>query len=957
MAGMIGWVLIGLCGFAAIQGSCLGVESPAGETATGSWVACAPEGLPQVTVRWEDWEQRDVFVVEGARYRCRVATQPARILSLQIDGKDLLGPTGIRLGFTDRDGVRYAPAPRDFKPRWDVWRRQWVPAQDSRARMNVWSAGPYYWDAHLLDIPFVRAQAPDPNTPPAARGELVFHAYPDQLRIEYRLEPLPGQPLPAQANLDGDGTLAPAGVRQKRPLAEWRTNGVSAAVLGPSGAAFEPGGAWNAPLDGAAPDAYWVVRPLAPGETPAAAFADDLDPLPAAAFSVTGGHWLGYNPPSGLYQMRADANLPAFGFEAVYMNPARRLVTRVRLKNDRHPRHFIVECLTGIGNLEAAVLADGFGFPLPVPVQVCKNFKGELEEPDDTAFGDSYFPLRLGADEHRSFQLFHLIQDWGSHPLKQVSSIRFFHVYWHLSTGASETTCFTQDWMEIGRSGILHIPDFRPLSGPFWPRQPQHSCLQWPGFLQYNDRAARLVYEKTVFESISPNLARFTMHFHTSDGAATAKVGVMEIPQRDEMRTFLHLRYDWQKPVAIEGDARVSFRWLNLFEKHTPAALLWTDATGATRTVPIQPTEKPLLLGEPLAAQSPFVASHARDVKAPDTAHASDAAADNYSCLILVRDFRARLGGKEYAAPAVSAQFNATDGSYWLTVPTRTLALQPGDFVDADVMLMPNSERTLPALKPEREREERFGAGIPTAEVAVGTKLLDFPAVVRARDEVAQVTLAGGFDAMPLIVEGFRGWGVPLLWRDGVWQDQQAHGGDGYQVDADGSGGYRFTFLYPIRDGQSIPLLVTRASCTTGISRMRDENGRLALEAPAPGQFTLKAPVLFGPGRNDVDAGSPVIAFQGTATSVHQVPVAVSVPKGKTAVEVDGSGRAITLTGSPAEVTFQELAPGAAYGVTINGQQSRQIATNGMIHVRAAGPTTRIAVVAAEASSTTGHRS
>ena len=34
----------------------------------------APENLPRLTVRWEDPEQRDIFVVEGEKYECRVGT-------------------------------------------------------------------------------------------------------------------------------------------------------------------------------------------------------------------------------------------------------------------------------------------------------------------------------------------------------------------------------------------------------------------------------------------------------------------------------------------------------------------------------------------------------------------------------------------------------------------------------------------------------------------------------------------------------------------------------------------------------------------------------------------------------------------------------------------------------------------------------------------------------------------
>jgi len=119
-----------------------------------------PEELGRLTVRWEDPGKREVFVVEGARYQCRVATWPARILSLRVDGQALLGGTGLRFLVTDAKGIEYRPAPRSVVPDWETWQGQnWKPARSGRARMNVWNSGLWYWDAHLLDIPLMSDSA------------------------------------------------------------------------------------------------------------------------------------------------------------------------------------------------------------------------------------------------------------------------------------------------------------------------------------------------------------------------------------------------------------------------------------------------------------------------------------------------------------------------------------------------------------------------------------------------------------------------------------------------------------------------------------------------------------------------------------------------------------------------------------------------------------------------------
>jgi hypothetical protein len=314
-----------------------------------------------------------------------------------------------------------------------------------------------------------------------------------------------------------------------------------------------------------------------------------------------------------------------------------------------------------------------------------------------------------------------------------------------------------------------------------------------------------------------------------------------------------------------------------------------------------------MLLGEPLTTATPFAASHGKG--------------EDYGCVVLVRSFRARLGGKESNQAALSAQFGPGNGDWWFTVPAETLSLQPGDFVEAEIMLMPHGEPTLPAFKPERERNERFGlVGPVLKDVAVGEKLADFPAQVRAADEVAQFTMTGGFDYMPVTVEGFRHWGVPLLWVSGVWQDQQAQGGDGYQVEPDGKGGYRFTFVYPIRKDQALPMLVTRAECSTGIASVRDRSGRPEIIAASEGEFRLKAPALFAPGENLLRAGAPVNEFTGRALSIRAVPIDVSLTGGTARVAINVAGDEVRTSGAALTLSFADLARGKTYVVTVDGE-------------------------------------
>ncbi|MBI5830929.1 MAG: hypothetical protein HZB16_01285, partial [Armatimonadetes bacterium] len=141
-----------------------------------SWSTTAPAQLPPVTVRWADPGQQETVIVEGAGYQCVVDTLPLRLRSLSVGARSLLGPAGVSPVVIDAAGRQLKAA--TIRPDWDVWRGQrWQPATSGRARMNVWSAGPYYWDCHLLDIPMMAddevAKYNAPAGPPLAAFDLT----------------------------------------------------------------------------------------------------------------------------------------------------------------------------------------------------------------------------------------------------------------------------------------------------------------------------------------------------------------------------------------------------------------------------------------------------------------------------------------------------------------------------------------------------------------------------------------------------------------------------------------------------------------------------------------------------------------------------------------------------------------------------------------------------------------
>ena len=810
--------------------------------------------LLALTSYWEDAAQQEVFVVEGERYVLRIATHPVRILSLQSNAKELLGSDGASPWVETPEG-RAVPAARDAVPNWQVHTGQKMkPATSSRARMNVWRASPHYWEIHLRDVPFVLSDA-EANP---LRGHLVIHAHPDRVHLELRFEPANDQKLTA-AGWSADIVEAETGATSGRAVLSF----ANAAVLAPPDGNFgEKGREWRA---GPA-NTWWVFRP--DNRKVAAQFDEEITPLAREEFSAIDGAWSGYDPRSGLYALEMTANREAFTFENAWKVPSRRMVTPVVLPSTATPRAITVLARTGTGNLEAGIVTDPNGFPRAIPAFVAKNFAGEKEEPDDRAYGDIIFPITLGPTEPRENLVMGLYQTWGRLMLKQVSSIRFFNIYWHLSTGLSETTCFTHAWMDI-RDTIVSIPDFRPYSGPFMMGQPQHDCFSWPAFLNYETKKAtvRPMYRRTDFHSVAPCLAHFTMHFRTSDDTAKMSVEAWEIPQTDEARTFLRIRYDWDKPALVEGDARRNFRWLQMFEKYPVQDLVWLDAEGTQRTVSARPGSK-FPLGTPLAAEWPYAGAHE--------------GRSNFGTLMLVTKLRGRLGGQPLSRAHLTADFGKETGMYAFTTDRKNLALQPGDFLEAEVLLMPHGEVTTPFHKPDREREHWGNRPPVVSQVSRGTKLRDFPATVRAEKNAAAFRVTGGLNMLPLVVEGFSAPAVPLLWKDGLWQDQQQHGGDGYQPDRTADGSHRFTFNYPIRGTEEHELVVSLLQCANPLASLRDRNGLPVATATEVTDFRVDSPVLFAPGRNEIPAEG-LVSFSGRSKVVCAVPLRFS-PREKTAV-------------------------------------------------------------------------
>ncbi len=212
------------------------------------------------------------------------------------------------------------------------------------------------------------------------------------------------------------------------------------------------------------------------------------------------------------------------------------------------------------GAVECGVLLDEDENVLPIMVQTSKNFSGENEEPfynpNDTPFSETFFPVHLKPEESRPMSSLHLYQNWGNHPLKQISSLGAWMDYYHMSTGVTETTCYVP-FLFGGLSGV-HIADFRPMSQDFWENQPQHDNVAGHSFLRYRDGNGiwhYIEYAGTTFRSTGPNWADFTLDYISDDGKVKVSLDIFELPQTDELRNFVKIRIEFLSDVTVyEGN-------------------------------------------------------------------------------------------------------------------------------------------------------------------------------------------------------------------------------------------------------------------------------------------------------------------------------------------------------------------------------------------------------------------
>jgi len=670
----------------------------------------------------------------------------------------------------------------------------WIEMEDSKGvrystknnkkdtRINLYRRGPYYCEIHWFDV----LLTDEANQTAPLKGDLTLFCYPEKIL--------------ADITWHGVEKFTPVEMEIKG-LVELKHEGFQS---------FEKGTVqqFSFPLFG------------------------ETEPLPADAFKLlTGRNPVRYDRKRGCYVVGTQTS---GGFQHKFYDAPNYYETAVFsvTNNDIKRKIYICQESSDGGEItEGGIVLDNAGHPMPIVVQVSKNFAGEKEEkfynPTDIPFSETFFPLYLEPEESQTLTSLHLFQNWGRHMTKHWSSLGAWMDYFHSSTGVTETTCYVP--FKFAGIGGVSIADFRAMSQDFfWIGQPQHDNLAGHSFLSYFDGKdwIHTVYKGTTYRSTGPNWYDIVLHYLSADGKVKTTAAIFETPQSDELRSYFDVTYEVLEPLTVE-DARANFRFLNVASVIQALRFDRFAATG-TDEIRLDPKKKPFpVKGISLPTENFFIAEY------------GDAKNERGSNAIIIKKFTA-----ENLKPAATIQLgpyqdvftgdNAEDTRLCLVPDIDRLELKAGDKIRIEGYWLPYGA-TFDTKSPANTVGTDAENAPHVTEVSVGETVSDLPIKVKADGNKAEFSICGGENLIPVIITGLTDYRYPRIYvQEGDSWRPLSHSRnsdmDGYQVFCDEGGTFGSVFLVPAS------LQTQKLKVTSGIEPKTQDKQMLTIVQDQTGQ-------------------------------------------------------------------------------------------------------------------------
>ena len=582
----------------------------------------------------------------------------------------------------------------------------------------------------------------------------------------------------------------------------------------------------------------------------------ERNPISSARIRVSettsdSGSYLGYDAMRGIYVF--NIGTPLGGFYTPYNNPNRQYKVEFTVRADIDRDIYVMTSTTG-HMLECAALMDENMLMMPVPIQVIKNFSetnGErnLYNKDDPGFSEAIFRLTLNEDERYTYNILNLYQNWGNYPLKQLSSIPFYCPYYHLSTGVTETNCITPWYLtrQVGKSDLNTLPDFRPMSAPYYSGQPQHHNSGSHSWLKYTDAEGNTYASENVNNTITsygPTYAEVVMDYISDDGKIAVTYTHMEMPQTDENRTYYTMEYTVLEDITI-NDFKYNFSFYEMTDNDNTGVyqkIGYLDENNQSRVVAANKdsaVELDYLLGDNCPYFTFFEMPGVYDEENNPEGYSSSGGYGNLAFLIY--NSKAVIGGEEIAPQF--AIVNAKN-KLRLSLNLDDVTLKAGDTVTINAILLPWGSHELNDGKIDVEngnyeytmyldeaqtvqymdknvRDVRENTLLNPLTVTSDTdEVLEsvyLPKVKSSDGKTAEFTLSGGANNVAVRIYGFEMLTAPKIeeYIDGEWVEYVVsssespdrlgyyHYYDGYGVQYDGDGTFSYSFVTTMTDGAS----------------------------------------------------------------------------------------------------------------------------------------------------------
>ncbi len=514
----------------------------------------------------------------------------------------------------------------------------------------------------------------------------------------------------------------------------------------------------------------------------------------------------GYDYIKGCYIVTKNGS----DFNGAYQknNRNKYFTSKVTVSGDASQRNIYMRFAAKSGSLECAALLDENDMLLPVPMEVCKNFSGEYEEPfydpKDTQYGDSIFPLVVKSGESVTFTEIHLYQNWGIYALKQISSIQFFIGYYHLSTGVTESNCIAP-YFVYGKDGWT-LPDFRGCSGVMWSGQPQFTSVginKWLSYMNNEGIKIQSEYTGTDIRSSGQTYADMDYSYISDCGSYKFTLRHVEFPQNDENRTYYTISVEFLKDLTI-GNVRDDFNIIFFDSRDsnfTDFMYLSSDGSVVNEKLPTSGSSDNKY---ELQKGSFYYA-----IYGPKTTSGADkTGTDVMNYALIMRSSDVTVGGKKWDGTyLVRYSFDGKLDHLALTFNEGKMAFKKGDRMEFNVILLPFGGKTDDVMNHVPVVYED-SVLYPVRLTAVTGSIIEDEYIpkILAENNTAEFILTGSRNLNTVVVYGIDVLKKPKIYKlEGescVEYDTSVKGYDGYQVSLCEDGTYAYSFVYEIGSPQ-----------------------------------------------------------------------------------------------------------------------------------------------------------